>query len=185
MKRITHYYVMIAMLAGLAAAAEAVNLGPDLEARFLPVVSMKLVQVERIGRNVTFYTETDKRRDCPILAAAYFVSRGALARMPIIVVNETNAPAGTIQRPPGKGTYGPFRMTLPALGFDGAFQLSIEGLWSCHPIWNTFQKVGTFDMPEASGLAPGVGPAGPTGPRGPAGQTGQPGPAGPTGPPGP
>lgn len=147
MRRFAKYYIMIGVLGALALAAEAVNLGPDLEAKFFPVVTTKLVQITREGRNVTFYTEADKLRDCPILAAAYYISSGALARMPIIVINEVGAPGGTVQRPTGKGVYGPFTMTLPPRGFDGPFQLSVDGLWYCHPIWNTLQRMGTFDMP--------------------------------------
>lgn len=147
MRRFTRYSIMIAVLGALTFAVEVVNLGPDLETRFFPVVTTKLVNITREGRDITFYTETDKLRDCPILTAGYYVSRGALARMPIIVINELSFPAGSIQRSTGKGTYGPFKMTLPPKGFDGPFQLSVDGLWYCHPIWNTLQRMGTFDMP--------------------------------------
>lgn len=122
--------------------------GPDVESTVFPVIKeMRIVDVSRDSRMISFYWEYDKVRDCPLVTARFYVApNSTLARIQTTVINEFDAPAGTIQRPMGPGKYGPFKFVTPVLGYDGPFKLSGELLWSCHIGWLTAQTF-VFNMP--------------------------------------
>lgn len=142
----TRAFLAIWLMTALMIADLAILFGPSYEAVFFPVVSAAPQLVSRSKTLVTFNQKITKYRDCAILSARYYVAPvgNPSNRVSVIVTNEANAPVGTITRPIGSATYGPYTLMLPSIGFDGPFLLSSVAEFDCHPGWITVQDAGPF-----------------------------------------
>lgn len=126
-------------------------IAPELEPVLFPI---SIVSVESSSRNddgsVSLYFTSTKNRDCLILASRSYIAPmdKPLNRTPIVMINEFNAPAGTVTRPTGYNVTGPFKFMLPKVGgFDGPLLLTTVGDYNCHPGWLTEENFGPFVIP--------------------------------------
>lgn len=138
-------------LAIILGALVVLAYGPTFEGVFFPVFSLDTLTIERTGNRVSYYVHVDKYRDCALTALANFVTDAKTgARMNVLVTNETGAPAGTLLRPVGDHTFGPFAFTLPT-GFENATYLDSVGWYTCHPVWLQQQSTRLMTIPPAAG----------------------------------
>lgn len=135
------------IIVSLGVAFTVLLWGPDLEQHFWPMVTdASIYDIARDGREVSFRISAIKTRDCVITSSRAYVSHDTADLLPITVVNETNAPIGTLNRPLGRYNSGPFRLMTPALGFDGEFYLYFVSTWNCHAVWQTTGVVGPLKV---------------------------------------
>lgn len=121
--------------------------GPPIEGALFPISSVEALSIVRDGNRVSYYVHAVKYRDCALTALANWVTDEKTgARMNVAVSNEVGGPAGTLLRPVGEYTYGPFSFTLPK-GFENATYLSSAGWFSCHPVWLQQQSYRLLTIP--------------------------------------
>lgn len=141
-------YALLLVLVLLTMGEASVIVGPAYEDYIWPISHARPLDITRKDHIVRFNQEIDKLRDCTVLSGRYYISQlQTSVQAEVTVINEFQVPVGTVNRPLGKGIYGPYRFMLPALGFDGPFYLRGVFIESCHPGWSTIHRLGPFEFP--------------------------------------
>lgn len=123
-----------------------VIMGPVVENYLFPIAEiLPGSEVERDGGLIIVHTKTFKHRQCHVLQVSNYVIDSI--RLPVILLNELNTPAGSIVRPLGANS-GTYTFSVPAKMTE-ALDLYFDTTYDCHGLWLTRQTLGPFPIPAA------------------------------------
>lgn len=113
----------------LALTPAVFSVGPEIEARFFPVVTMANIEsVEKVADGVAFYVSFDKLRQCEFLGVTWYLGAERVG-----IEFEPGHNLYPKSRPVGDQYAGPW-LVRNVTSLEGTRAATVH---SCHPLWET------------------------------------------------